>query len=194
MEELHEVDQVRTLDKALTVFTAPTNCTTASPASAAGSLVPKSNCRVYCCVPLCTSARSKHPDVSFHRFPTADPDFKRRQLWIEKVCLDKPPSPTMVICSRHFQPLDFFYSGYFCYRRRLKRTAVPSRNLPKPRSVEEITKTEVHLVHQEHESYGYTENDKELQILACMSTSAVVRLKRTDELLPEKLQAALLRS
>ncbi|KAL1429717.1 hypothetical protein MTO96_015826 [Rhipicephalus appendiculatus] len=118
----------------------------------------------------------------------------------------------MVICSRHFQPQDFFLPAYrfpyttrfsggtslrrfSCTRRRLKRTAVPSQNLPEPINAEETTEAEVHLIDQEHEAYVYTENEEEeAQILACMSASPVVLLKRLTELPPETSKAALFSS
>lgn len=207
----------------LTGFTAFTD---ASQADATYSSEPlfKSNSHVYCSVPFCTSARWKSPDISFHRFPNAYTDAKRRELWVEKVRLGKPASSTMVICSRHFQPQDFFLPArnfvkvklledtqgtcgrVYCSRRRLKRTAVPSQNLPdsidavasekgrisrrQQHHSEEITEAEVHLIDEEHGAYGYTEKE-EAQILACMSASPVVLLKRLKELPPETSRAAL---
>ncbi|XP_065287340.1 peroxynitrite isomerase THAP4-like [Dermacentor albipictus] len=89
----------------------------------------KRKSKEHCSVPYCTSTRWKSHELSFHRFPKVN-EAKRRQLWIQKLRMGKPVTPTMVVCSRHFQPDDYFFPGIYCARRVLKKTAVPSRNLP----------------------------------------------------------------
>ncbi|XP_037507363.2 peroxynitrite isomerase THAP4 [Rhipicephalus sanguineus] len=82
-----------------------------------------------CSVPQCTN-RAIFGKVSLHRFPK---EKKRRKLWTIKLRIGKQVSKEMVVCSEHFNKDDFFW-GHLDelkpLRRRLKRNAVPSQNIP----------------------------------------------------------------
>ncbi|KAL1468271.1 hypothetical protein MTO96_041598 [Rhipicephalus appendiculatus] len=82
-----------------------------------------------CSVSQCTN-RAIYGKVSLHRFPK---EKKRRKLWTIKLRIGKEVSKEMVVCSEHFEKDDFFW-GHLDelepLRRRLKRNAVPSRNIP----------------------------------------------------------------
>ncbi|KAK7095232.1 uncharacterized protein [Littorina saxatilis] len=83
----------------------------------------------HCCVPLCTSTRSKSDEnnrISFHKFPGAT-DVQRRKDWLVKIRRDSGPAFKVlqhtVVCSLHFRPDDFKWTPVV---RSLKPDAVPS--------------------------------------------------------------------
>lgn len=84
-----------------------------------------------CCVPQCTH-RAVKGEVSLHSFPC---DERLKKEWAVKLRIGKPVTKTMMVCSAHFVPEDFFWGTtapqiWRPARRQLKKTAVPSRCLP----------------------------------------------------------------
>jgi hypothetical protein len=77
----------------------------------------------YCSVPQCSSRASRDRRLSFHRFPKKGrkvtvlnefgkkEQFELRDLWAKKLRLNKPVTPYMIVCSRHFSRADFFLPG-----------------------------------------------------------------------------------
>ncbi|XP_065290815.1 uncharacterized protein [Dermacentor albipictus] len=83
-----------------------------------------------CCVPQCKNYAVG--DVSLHSFPTAA---SMRKKWIIKLRIGKAVTEAMKVCSAHFTPEDFFWNTtdpavWTPRRKRLKKTAIPSRCLP----------------------------------------------------------------
>lgn len=84
-----------------------------------------------CSVPQCKN-RAKKGAISLHKFPT---DGRLKKEWAVKLRIGKPVTKEMMVCSVHFTPRDFFWnttdpSIWTPCRKRLKRTAVPSKCLP----------------------------------------------------------------
>ncbi|KAJ8925383.1 hypothetical protein NQ315_009214 [Exocentrus adspersus] len=101
------------------------------------------NC--YCCVPHCRSwaKRDKDKQLSFHQIPKKNSGkvyletdagrvlVDRQKAWIYMVGSGKPVTPYMKVCSLHFLPTDYFHKRPNANSRgQLKKTAVPSQNLP----------------------------------------------------------------
>ncbi|KAJ3648057.1 hypothetical protein Zmor_019893 [Zophobas morio] len=94
-----------------------------------------------CSVFNCSSTRRKNPDLSFHIFPKEGEKIQvlsdfgiaevgdRRKLWEINLKIGNKITNSMAVCSRHFTQDDYECSGWSS-RKRLKQTAVPSRNLP----------------------------------------------------------------
>lgn len=97
-----------------------------------GSETNKRTSKEFCCVPFCMSARWKDRSLSFHRFPRKGEEEARRALWIKNLGITKEVTPTMPVCSKHFARDCYFLPGYslITKRRLLKKTAVPTLNLP----------------------------------------------------------------
>ncbi|XP_035233288.1 THAP domain-containing protein 2-like isoform X3 [Stegodyphus dumicola] len=95
----------------------------------------RGNDHTFCCVPGCNSRAQKEPHLSFHRFPASrclrqdDDAIRRRAKWI---CALRKKNVTdfMKVCSKHFQKTDYILPDSATKRPHLKRTAVPSLNLP----------------------------------------------------------------
>ncbi|XP_077557411.1 uncharacterized protein LOC144172641 isoform X1 [Haemaphysalis longicornis] len=82
-----------------------------------------------CAVPQCKSTAFT-PAVSLHRFPQHK---TQRKVWISKVKLRRKISKYDSVCSRHFTAECFTHNntdGKAVKRPRLKKTALPSENLP----------------------------------------------------------------
>ena len=60
----------------------------------------------YCSVPKCYSHISK--DISMHYFPS---NVKMQNQWRQALCIEKPITKYMQVCSLHFTKDDFFYPG-----------------------------------------------------------------------------------
>ncbi|XP_075739419.1 uncharacterized protein LOC119167819 isoform X1 [Rhipicephalus microplus] len=120
------------------------------------AMAKKSKSNRMCCVPQCTN-RAVKDEISRHSFPL---DVRIKKEWVVKLRIGKPAMPPMNVCSAHFVTGDFLSSidgrcivmnaelrkmlGYHACiecsfndpklwtpnRRRLKKTAVPSRSLP----------------------------------------------------------------
>ncbi|XP_039448830.1 uncharacterized protein LOC120427948 [Culex pipiens pallens] len=58
-----------------------------------------------CVVPSCLQKRE--PGISFHQFPDRKKDPARFQYWLDALRLEKTPSTTAKICSKHFNIEDF---------------------------------------------------------------------------------------
>ncbi|XP_034943815.1 uncharacterized protein [Chelonus insularis] len=101
--------------------------------------------KVTCCVPNCDSRTDKNLELRFHKFPPENKYFVKFKndlgifektdafdAW-KKVLKMENVIPSMKVCSLHFQ-MDDYLLPRFPYtetrRRVLKRTAVPSCNLP----------------------------------------------------------------
>ncbi|KAJ8975309.1 hypothetical protein NQ317_014982 [Molorchus minor] len=99
------------------------------------------NCKVFCCVPGCSSKGTIDRSLSFHLFPKLGVSrvqyetklgkqlIDRRIAWLLRTKIEKRVSPYMKICSKHFLESDFHYSGGNIVKRVLKKNAVPSQNL-----------------------------------------------------------------
>ncbi|XP_026285706.2 uncharacterized protein LOC113211529 [Frankliniella occidentalis] len=74
-----------------------------------------------CCVPQCPE--KLNPSISLHYAPS---DPVRRKRWAEAIRTAKTLTTSMRVCSKHFREEDFLPTG----KRSLKKTAVPSLNLP----------------------------------------------------------------
>ncbi|KAF4520288.1 hypothetical protein B566_EDAN010236 [Ephemera danica] len=120
-----------------------------SPESAETSKPKKkvNKCHHYCSVPGCKTAQFKDYKMSFHTFPREgesqviidddgfDDVLDRREAWSRRTYLGKRYNRDITaatyVCSRHFELADFCSQEKTKKRcRRLKRTAVPSLNLP----------------------------------------------------------------
>ncbi|XP_072543296.1 uncharacterized protein [Salminus brasiliensis] len=109
----------------------------------------------HCAVHTCPNAVTKRGPVSFHRLPYAD--LRRLFLWLRFLRRDVNTSLSALrrldlrICSDHFSPQDFSCppespSGEPRARKKLRRTAVPSRNEPPTVSGAEQQIAEVSVV------------------------------------------------
>ncbi|KAK3920209.1 THAP domain-containing protein 2 [Frankliniella fusca] len=74
-----------------------------------------------CCVPQCSELLN--PSIRLHYAPS---DPKRRREWAQAIRTGKELTKHMRVCSKHFRREDFLPTG----TRSLKKTAVPSLNLP----------------------------------------------------------------
>ncbi|XP_021932318.1 uncharacterized protein LOC110835920 isoform X6 [Zootermopsis nevadensis] len=92
-----------------------------------------------CSVPQCSSRASRDRCLSFHRFPKKGRKItilngfgktELRELWAQTLRLQKPVTPYMVVCSRHFSRADFILPDFPARKRCLKKNAIPSQNLP----------------------------------------------------------------
>lgn len=103
---------------------------------------PKSN--KFCSVYGCSSRASKCPQLAFHTFPP--PGSRKviienkfgvkefvdiRKAWEKVLKMGKPSTKFMNVCSLHFKESDYFPLSSKAKRKVLKKTAVPSMNLPK---------------------------------------------------------------
>ncbi|CAH1102565.1 unnamed protein product [Psylliodes chrysocephalus] len=99
------------------------------------------NSHDHCSVYNCSSYRKKCPELSFHFFPKPNEKIlvtdeqgrmqlcNRLKIWIAKLQMKNPVHKRMKICSRHFTNDDFVLKG-LSNRKCLKKSAVPSKNLP----------------------------------------------------------------
>uniref|UniRef100_A0A6P7FBV9 Uncharacterized protein LOC114328444 n=1 Tax=Diabrotica virgifera virgifera TaxID=50390 RepID=A0A6P7FBV9_DIAVI len=87
----------------------------------------------YCSVPQCQSRSSE--DISLFLFPKLK---KLQKRWTDVLKIGKKVSPYMYVCSLHFLSSDLILPDVPTKRKRLKKNAIPSQNLPQS-SV--ITKT-----------------------------------------------------
>jgi len=75
---------------------------------------------------FCQSSRDKKrrigTDISFHRFPKED---TRRAMWLRVCDEDFEPNQNSLLCSRHFEPSQFFVHPAM-KKRRLNYNAIPS--------------------------------------------------------------------
>lgn len=62
----------------------------------------------YCCVPQCSQYASE--GISFHLFPK-DPILRKK--WESALRMGKAATNTMRVCSKHFNPKDFFPSSKY---------------------------------------------------------------------------------
>ncbi|XP_046402114.1 uncharacterized protein LOC124168056 [Ischnura elegans] len=102
----------------------------------------KTTTRMNCCVPQCSSVACLNPELRFHSFPSegefvfVENKFNvrekcdRRKAWSRILRIGKPISKNMFVCSRHFLKSDYILPDIPAKIRYLKRTAVPSLNLP----------------------------------------------------------------
>ncbi|XP_046408561.1 uncharacterized protein LOC124173096 [Ischnura elegans] len=102
----------------------------------------KNNSNRNCCVPQCNSKARTHPELRFSRFPLPGEMFlmenkwgipercERRKAWANVLKIGKPVSNTMLVCSLHFNKEDYILPDVPAKHRFLKKTAVPSCNLP----------------------------------------------------------------
>jgi hypothetical protein len=61
---------------------------------------------VNCCVPNCNSTYRKTCTIAFHKFPKSNLHLHKK--WILNIRTDKPISPRMVVCSKHFSQDMYF--------------------------------------------------------------------------------------
>ncbi|XP_044753605.1 uncharacterized protein LOC123313013 [Coccinella septempunctata] len=105
-------------------------------------LVKMSKSKVFCCVYGCNSC-AKREMVSFHFFPKHN-SFKIRitnkngivekvdvrKIWEKNLRCGKKITNSMRVCSKHFEESDFYPRAKNSRRQRLKKNAVPTKNLP----------------------------------------------------------------
>ncbi|XP_051160095.1 uncharacterized protein LOC127280845 [Leptopilina boulardi] len=107
----------------------------------------QSKSKIFCSVFGCSSKKCRETSLSFHKFPRAGElkvDFEnkfgikeqidRRVLWEKQLKMGKKVTNYMTVCSLHFTKDDYsLYTGpdQAAKARYLKKTAVPSVNLPK---------------------------------------------------------------
>lgn len=81
-----------------------------------------------CCVPQCSATYIKNKTISLHKFPTYSKVLF--QKWVVKLKIGKRVTQHMKVCSLHFRDEDFILKEHLNRRARLKKSAVPSMNLP----------------------------------------------------------------
>jgi len=81
----------------------------------------------YCCVVGCKSKKTK--EISIHTFSLKDKH--RYRDWQIKLRIGKCVTKTSYVCSLHFLPSDYLFPEYPAKKRILRKTAVPSQNIPK---------------------------------------------------------------
>ncbi|XP_063986028.1 uncharacterized protein LOC135167112 [Diachasmimorpha longicaudata] len=103
--------------------------------------------KTFCCVYGCHSKACRDPKIRFYTFPREKVDFvkiinkfdeeemiDRRQAWIKVLRIGKKVSKYMKVCSLHFIEDDFILpfraKQHNTILLRLKKTSVPSLNLP----------------------------------------------------------------
>lgn len=70
----------------------------------------KSRNTKYCCVPQCSTYGDT--GISFHLFPK---DKIMKKKWKTALRIGKPISPSMRVCSHHFQTSNFFPGSKYIY-------------------------------------------------------------------------------
>ncbi|KAI8431369.1 hypothetical protein MSG28_015903 [Choristoneura fumiferana] len=87
----------------------------------------ESNSNKCCSVPQCKSRYTN--EISLFFFPK---DEAMRKRWTDATKIEKRVTQDMQVCSRHFVKNDYILSAYpgVAKVRRLKKTAVPTQNLP----------------------------------------------------------------
>ncbi|XP_034238939.1 uncharacterized protein LOC117643890 [Thrips palmi] len=76
-----------------------------------------------CCVPQCSVY--KNPSIHMHRVPS---DPVRKKKWAVAIRTGKELTQYMLVCGKHFRKDDYLPTG--SKKPSLKKTAVPSQNLP----------------------------------------------------------------
>ncbi|XP_023233834.1 THAP domain-containing protein 2-like [Centruroides sculpturatus] len=100
-----------------------------------------SKSKVFCCVQGCNSKYNSLKNISFHHFPKAgkvkiinkvgkEENIERKKAWELALKMEKKMTPSMRVCSLHFIENDFILPGVPSKKKCLKKTAVPSQNLP----------------------------------------------------------------
>lgn len=104
----------------------------------------KRGSHVNCCVYGCHNMKGRDKHLSFHSFPKENAGdvyitnefgvqekVDRRKAWEIKLLMGKRTTTFMRVCSLHFNRDDFILPDIECKCPRLKKTAVPSQNLPR---------------------------------------------------------------
>ncbi|KAG5865124.1 hypothetical protein JTB14_007301 [Gonioctena quinquepunctata] len=87
--------------------------------------------RRYCSVPGCNTFKSR--ESTLHLFPKQE---KLREKWRKALRTQMHITKYMGVCSKHFTKRDFVIENPETKVRRLKRSAIPSQNLPRhPRKI-----------------------------------------------------------
>ncbi|XP_071571572.1 uncharacterized protein [Temnothorax nylanderi] len=113
----------------------------------------------YCCVYGCKSRASNNREISFHKFPekgkcTVEVTNKfgtiekvdKRKAWIMATRTGEAVTSRMKVCSLHFSASDYVFSELEYERPRLKKSAVPTLQLPMQKIVSTASKARAERV------------------------------------------------